>query len=151
MLPKHRRKWARFLSAVNRVAVGRAASQALKKALLFLMHFPMVVCCGTCCGGPQVKLYSWTYGLMSNLCLVFHAVSQRGVREVLTEELGCFCLKVFCSVPELRLQECLGCTAACVLTPCAYITSHHAGEFGVIKGFEELLLCISSFTYKSQA
>lgn len=34
---------------------------------------------------------------------------------------------------------------------CAYITLHLAGEFGVIKGFEELLLHISSSTYKPQA
>ena len=69
MLPNHRRKWARSLCAVSRVAAGGVASQAWKKALLCLRHAPIAACCGTCCGGPQVNWCSWTYGIRSNLYL----------------------------------------------------------------------------------
>lgn len=79
--------------------------------------------------------------LTGALYLVFCTASPWGLGELLTGELGCFCLKG----PELRLQKCSSRTAVCALTPCACITSHHASK----TRFEGLLLLgISSLPSK---
>lgn len=96
--------------------------------------------------GPQVTDTAELMGSQVTCTSAFCAAPWWGVREMLAEELGCSCLTETSSGAELRLQECIGWSAAHVLTPGACVTSHCAGQFGAIKGLEHLLLCISSST-----
>lgn len=126
MMSKHRRKWPGCFYAVNRVVVKAAHVMLLGRHCFFSCISQWLPAVDPRLTDVAGSVCSWVTCTLCSLSVGSEGVPYRGAR-------------------ELRLQEYLGHTAACVLTShVTVLTSHHNGKFGVVRGFTELPLSVSS-------